>query len=128
MSVAGRTYAMDAQLTHRSDDGRLVIVSVLLEPGSENPVIQTALNNCWRGEVSRRRRTSISNVCCRRAGPISPSWARWTVPPCSEDVTWLVLKQPQQISAAQLAIFERLYPPNARPLQPALGRIIKESR
>ena len=51
-----------------------------------------------------------------------------TRPPCTEDVLWLVLKQPQQVSAQQLAIFQRLYPPNARPVQPAFGRIIKESR
>jgi carbonic anhydrase len=131
MSVAGRTYAMDAQLTHRSDDGRLVIVSVLLEPGSENPVIQTALNNLpleKGGEVA----PPAQDINIERLLPESRAYFTFmgslTAPPCSEDVTWLVLKQPQQISAAQLAIFERLYPPNARPLQPALGRIIKESR
>jgi carbonic anhydrase len=51
-----------------------------------------------------------------------------TTPPCTEDVLWLVLKQAQQLSPEQLAIFERLYAPNARPLQPAFGRIVKESR
>jgi carbonic anhydrase len=51
-----------------------------------------------------------------------------TTPPCTEDVLWLVLKQPQQISPEQQAIFERLYKPNARPVQPGWGRIIKESR
>ena len=51
-----------------------------------------------------------------------------TTPPCTEDVLWLVLKQPQQASPEQLSIFQRLYPPNARPAQPAWGRIVKESR
>jgi carbonic anhydrase len=131
MSVAGRTYAMDAQLTHRSEDGRLVIVSVLLEPGSEHPVIQAALNNLpleKGGEVA----PPAQDINIERLLPESRDYFTFmgslTVPPCSEEVTWLVLKQPQQISAAQLAIFERLYPPNARPLQPAFGRIIKESR
>jgi carbonic anhydrase len=131
MSVAGRRYAMDAQLTHRSEDGRLVIVSVLLEQGSENPVIQTALNNLPLengGEVA----PPAQDIHIERLLPESRAYFTFmgslTVPPCSEEVTWLVFKQPQQISAAQLAIFERLYPPNARPLQPALGRIIKESR
>jgi len=43
-------------------------------------------------------------------------------------VLWLVLKQTQSISSEQLAIFQRLYPPNARPVQPGSNRIIKESR
>jgi carbonic anhydrase len=51
-----------------------------------------------------------------------------TTPPCSEDVLWLVLKQPQHISPEQLAIFARLYENNARPIQPSFSRLIKESQ
>ena len=51
-----------------------------------------------------------------------------STPPCSEDVLWLVFKQTQQVSNEQLSILQRLYPPNARPVQPANGRIGKESR
>jgi carbonic anhydrase len=50
-----------------------------------------------------------------------------TEPPCSEGVLWLVMKQPVQASPAQMALFSRLYPLNARPIQPGNGRIIKES-
>ena len=51
-----------------------------------------------------------------------------TTPPCSEGVRWLVMKQPVQVSAEQIAIFSRLYRNNARPVQPGFGRLIKESR
>jgi carbonic anhydrase len=131
MTIAGKTYAMDAQLTHRSEDGRLVVVSVLFEPGAENPVVQMALNNLplERGsEVA----PPAQNVDIERLLPESRRYFTFmgsmTTPPCSEDVLWLVLKQPQQVSSEQLAIFERLYKPNARPVQPGWGRIIKESR
>jgi carbonic anhydrase len=40
----------------------------------------------------------------------------------------MVLKQPVQVGAEQVAIFSRVYRNNARPLQPANGRLIKESR
>jgi carbonic anhydrase len=50
-----------------------------------------------------------------------------TTPPCSEGVLWMVMKRPVPISSEQLAIFARLYPMNARPLQSAAGRMIKES-
>jgi len=50
-----------------------------------------------------------------------------TTPPCSEGVQWMVMKQPVPVSADQIGIFARLYPMNARPIQSASGRIIKES-
>jgi carbonic anhydrase len=50
-----------------------------------------------------------------------------TTPPCSEGVLWMVMKKPVALSNEQLDIFSRLYPMNARPLQAASGRLIKES-
>ena len=51
-----------------------------------------------------------------------------TMPPCTEGVLWMVLKQPAQVGAEQVAIFSRVFRSNARPLQAANGRLIKESR
>ncbi len=131
ISVAENTFAMDAQLTHRAEDGQLAVVTVLLEKGAENPIIQMALNNLpleKGGDVV----APGQNIDIERLLPASQRYFAFmgsmTAPPCSENVLWLVLKQPQQISPEQLEIFERLYKPNARPLQPAWGRIIKESR
>jgi carbonic anhydrase len=50
-----------------------------------------------------------------------------TTPPCSEGVLWLVMQQPLAVSARQIDIFSRLYPMNARPMQRAAGRLIKQS-
>ena len=50
-----------------------------------------------------------------------------TTPPCSEGVLWIVMKQPVQASQEQIDLFGRLYPMNARPVQAAAGRLIKES-
>jgi carbonic anhydrase len=39
----------------------------------------------------------------------------------------MVFKQPMQASPAQMALYSRMYPLNARPLQATSGRMIKES-
>ncbi len=131
MTVAGKVFDMDVQLIHRAEDGRLAIVTVLLEKGAENPVIQMVLNNLpleKGGDVT----PPAQNIDIERLLPESRRYYTFmgslTTPPCSEEVLWLVLKQPQPISSEQLSIFERLYKPNARPVQPAFGRIIKETR
>ena len=49
-------------------------------------------------------------------------------PPCTEGVTWIVLKTPMEISEAQISAFAKLYPHDVRPVQPLNGRVVKESR
>jgi carbonic anhydrase len=51
-----------------------------------------------------------------------------TTPPCSEDVSWFVLKTPAQVSAEQVARFGRVYAMNARPVQPLNGRVVQASQ
>ena len=131
ISVGGKVFDMDAQLMHKAADGKLLIVAVPLERGSENPLVQMALNNVPLepgGDVM----PPAQNIDLNRLLPESRRYFTFmgslTTPPCTEDVVWVVIKQPQSVSPEQLAIFQRLYPPNARPLQAAFGRIVKESR
>ena len=51
-----------------------------------------------------------------------------TAPPCSEGVTWFVLKTPVEISAEEINAFAELYPHDVRPLQSLNGRVVKESQ
>jgi carbonic anhydrase len=51
-----------------------------------------------------------------------------TTPPCSEDVTWFVLKHPVTISAEEIKRFSELYRDDARPTQPLFDRVVLESQ
>jgi carbonic anhydrase len=130
-SVAGRFFDMEAQLVHRTEDGKRLIVSVLLEAGGENPVIQAALNHL---PLEKGGETALPGLTLD-IDPLLPAGRGYfmfmgslTTPPCTEDVLWIVFREPRQVSAEQLTMFRRLYLPNARPVQPDFGRIIKESR
>lgn len=127
--IDGRQFAMAAHLVHRSADGRLAVVAVLLEPGPAQPLVQAVWNNLplEQGEEAAAR------------SPLDPAdllpadrryyayMGSLTEPPCTEGVLWMVIKQPVGMTTGQDAVFARLYPMNARPLQPAGGRLIKES-
>ena len=130
-TVNGQSFDMEAQLLHQADDGSTAIVSVLLEQGTENSVIQAALNNLPLengAEVAPPGQTIDTSLLLPASKDYYTFMGSLTQPPCTEDVLWMVLKQPQQVSPEQLSILRRLYRPNARPVQPAFGRIIKESR
>jgi len=129
--VNGKGFAMVAHFVHKADDGRLAVVAVLMERGAENPFVQTLWNYMplERGELVAPPNVSIDPTQFLPAERAYYTYmGSLTTPPCTENVQWLVLKQPVQVSAEQVAIFARLYSNNARPLQPANGRLIKESR
>jgi carbonic anhydrase len=51
-----------------------------------------------------------------------------TTPPCTEGVTWFVLKSPVQVSPDQVAAFAKRYPHNARPVQPLHRRMVQMTK
>jgi carbonic anhydrase len=128
--VNGKLYDMVVHMVHKNDEGQLAVVAVLLEKGSEQPLIQTLWNN-----MPLERDMEVSPTEAIDPMQLLPeNRAYWTymgsltTPPCTEGVLWMVMKQPVQVSPEQVAIFSRLYRNNARPVQPANGRLIKESR
>ena len=128
--INGKGFAMVAHLVHRDMEGHLAVVAVLLEAGQANSFIQTLWNNLpleQNEDYSPRIAIQASDLLPATRDYISYIGSL-TTPPCTEGVLWLVMKQPVQLSAEQIDVFSRFYPNNARPVQAASGRIIKESR
>jgi carbonic anhydrase len=129
--INGRAAEMSLHLVHQAADGKLAVVAVALERGEEHPVIQNVWNHLpleKNDDVAPPGFVIDANELLPRERAYVTYMGSLTTPPCSEGVLWLVMKQPLQLSAEQIAIFSRLYPGNARPVQPASGRLIKESR
>jgi carbonic anhydrase len=128
--IDGRQFDIVAHLVHKDDEGRLAVVAVLLERGSAQPIVQTIWNNL---PLEKHEEFAASVVI--DLNHLLPPDRRYftymgslTTPPCSEGVTWIVMRQPVQLSQQQIDIFGRLYPMNARPVQQAAGRLIKQSQ
>ncbi|WP_308633695.1 MULTISPECIES: carbonic anhydrase family protein [unclassified Massilia] len=127
--INGKGTEMVIHLEHRGPGGKLAIVAVLLERGRANDAIQTVWNNI---PLEKNQQVASSE-------PLDPLellpdrreyytyMGSQTTPPCTENVLWLVMKQPMTASPAQMALFSRLYPLNARPVQESEGRMVKES-
>jgi carbonic anhydrase len=127
--IDGRTFDMSAHLVHRDPEGQLAVVAVLLEKGLAQPLVQEVWNNLpleKHEEYAAPRPIDLTKLlpADRRYYTYMGSM---TTPPCSEGVLWVVMRQPVTVSPEQIAIFSRLYPMNARPVQSAGGRIIKQS-
>lgn len=128
--INGRGYDMDVHLVHQDEEGRLAVVAVLLEKGPEHPVIQTLWNHMpleTNEDVTPAEPIDL-NALLPENRAYYTYMGSLTTPPCTENVLWMVMKQSVGASAEQIGIFSRLYRNNARPIQPANGRLIKENR
>ena len=127
--INGRQFDMVAHLVHKDLEGRLAVVAVLLDRGPAHPLVQSVWNNLpleKREEVAARGSINLADLLPADRGYFT-YMGSLTTPPCSEGVLWMVMKTPMPISNDQIDIFARLYPMNARPLQQASGRLIKQS-
>ena len=127
--INGKAFEMVVHLVHRDAEGRLAVLALLLERGAPQATIQTVWNNLPLEKFETMQPTILLDPA--EMLPARRDYYTYmgslTSPPCSEGVLWLVMKQPVQASPAQMALFSRLYPLNARPVQAGNGRIIKES-
>jgi carbonic anhydrase len=127
--INGNSFPMSAQLVHKSNDGKVAVVEILYMVGNENLALKAIFDSLPTKEGEKKSLERGLNA--NHLLPASRSYYGFrgslTTPPCTEDVLWLVIKQPLEISAAQLAAFQKLYPMNARPVQPLNGRKVFET-
>lgn len=127
--VNGKAYPLVAHLVHKNDAGQLAVVAVLFKEGKDNALLGKvfkAMPKAEGGKASLEGGLNVADLLPAQQG----YWAfsgSLTTPPCSEQVRWQVLKTPVEVSKSQLAAFRKLYPMNARPVQPLNGREVLES-
>lgn len=126
-----RGFAMVAHLVHKNYMGQLAVVAVLLEAGEANP----AINQFWTYmPLGKDDRVAMppGSVDLTQMLPKDQRYYQFmgslTTPPCTEDVLWMILKQPVTLSHAQMRLFAQQFPNNARPVQPINGRVIRDAQ
>jgi carbonic anhydrase len=128
--IHGKPYDMVVHLMHESSDGKVTGVAVLLKTGGANATIRKIWDHM---PMTKGNEEEIAGVEIDPAGLLPRDLGYYTymgsvtAPPCTEGVTWFVLKTPVDISAEQISAFAKLYPHDVRPLQPLNGRVVKQT-
>jgi carbonic anhydrase len=127
-SLDGKLAEAELHLVHKSADGKLAVVGVLIESGPDNPAFKTVWDNLptqpgpvqnVKAEVNAASLLPAVQTTYRYTGSL-------TTPPCTEGVQWYVMTTPVQMSADQIATFTKIVEGNNRPLQPLNGRTLAE--
>lgn len=125
--IDGKAFPMEAHFVHADKDGNLAVVAVMMNDGATNK----ALAKVWSELPTKAgdHQTLTAQVDPAALLPTDRDYYRYdgslTTPPCSEGVTWLVMKDPVTASKAQVDQFAAALPgPNNRPVQPINARLV----
>lgn len=124
-TIHGKHFPMEMHLVHKSKDGQLAVIGVLMEEGKHN----AALDPFWsKLPASPDEKTRLDHLAAN-VDQLLPSLkttysydGSLTTPPCSEGVKWVVMTTPIQLSKDQIAAFQKIIHENSRPVQPLNGR------
>ncbi|GJJ79755.1 carbonic anhydrase [Pasteurella canis] len=127
--IRGKSFPLEAHFVHADKDGNLAVLGVLYVLSSENQ----RLAPIWHNFPQKAGETHTLDTAFdpTKLIPKKRDYYRFsgslTTPPCSEGVNWLVLKQYDNISQAQVDAFSTLMKGhNNRPIQPINARVIVE--
>lgn len=123
-TVNGESYAMEMHLVHKNEVGQVAVVGVFIKEGKENQAFAPLWSYLPKEE--NKRLIYEGKVDVLSMLPMDKRYYHYlgsfTTPPCTEGVYWYVLKQPVELSKAQIDKFRSIISGNNRPVQPRNGR------
>ncbi len=129
-AIKGKHYPMVAHFVHKNAAGQLGVVGVLIQSGKSDGALAPVFAHLPRpGE-----KITVDDLTLDLSALLPTSLGYYsfegslTTPPCSEGVSWMVLKQPTSLPPSQIAAFRKLIGSNARPVQPQNDRTVQESQ
>jgi carbonic anhydrase len=128
-TIGGKNFPMEAHFVHGAEGGGLAVVGVLMKEGRSNPAFRQIVKTMPAAEGPAVKADASINPHAML--PHRLAYYRYsgslTTPPCSETVEWLLLVDPIQVAADDVAAFAKLYPMNARPVQSDNRRFVLRS-
>ena len=129
--VNGKGFDMVAHLVHSDSEGHLVVLAILFKVGAFNPTLEILWKNI-PPELDKAIESSTVSVNVEGLLPRQYGYYTYngslTTPPCTEGVTWYVLRSTSTLSGEQLATITKLYPHDNRPIQKLNHREVLESK
>jgi carbonic anhydrase len=128
-TINGRYSVMELHVVFQDANSNLAVIGVLYRIGKANPFLAKILSAGLPEKttsspvtVTLNLETAFTDLSSYYTYPGS-----LTTPPCSETVTWLVLRRQAELTASQFEEFQRVLGNDFRPRQPLNGRVVLAS-
>jgi carbonic anhydrase len=124
--IDGKSYPLEGHLVHADDKGNLAVIGIMFDLGAANSVLTAA----WAAMPDKAdgKNALAAPITATGLLPSNQDYYRFngslTTPPCSEGVTWIVMKEAMTASQAQINQFVAAmgHTANNRPIQPIHAR------
>ncbi len=124
-TVDGKHYPMEVHLVQKNNDKDYAVIGVFFKEGKENALLKKYLDKFPKKKGTYKADESFD---LNQLLPADKSYYHYkgslTTPPCSEIVSWYVMKEPIEASKEQIEKFSEILHNNYRPVQPLNGRKI----
>jgi len=128
-TLNGKAFAAELHIVHKSADGKLAVVGIMIEEGATaNPAYQPLLDS-MSAQKSDVKDAGVKINAADLLPKVQTTFrysGSLTTPPCLEGVNWNVMTVPVQLSADQIAAFTKIFEGNNRPVQPVNDRPLVE--
>jgi carbonic anhydrase len=121
----GKAWPMEVHFVHKTAEGKLAVVGVMVKSGAENATLKPLFANLPAGEDAKNQVEIDPAALLPGKLEYFTYDGSLTTPPCSEGVHWMMLERPISASDAQIRAFRKLFPHNARPIQPLHARVVE---
>lgn len=124
--IEGKAFPLEVHFVNKAEDGNIAVVGVMFKEGKENALLSKYLKDfpAAKGKVDAEGKIELAKLLPSNSSYYTYSGSL-TTPPCSEIVTWFVMKTPVEASKEQLTKFASILKNNFRPIQALNGRKIK---
>ncbi len=124
-ALNGARSAMEVHFLHTHPSGRFAAVGAFLTGGGNNAAFEQIMRAAPAREgVANLQQPLDPTALVPAEGALYRYEGSLSTPPCSETVEWTIFGSPIAVAEADIAAFRKIYPNNARPLQPVNRRFV----
>ncbi|MCS3532626.1 carbonic anhydrase [Chryseobacterium sp. JUb7] len=130
-TINGMRYPLELHFVHKAADGSVLVIGVMVKEGQENSYFEKLKVFKNLAKNSKEESDIVFNP--EKMYPKNKGYYTYfgslTTPPCSDNVTWIVFKNPIDMTEEEIEeISKHLPKSNNRPLQPLNGRKVLSTK
>ncbi len=125
----GKNFDMEIHFVHQNANKQFAVLGLMIKEGASNPYLEKTWNILPPEEITEAVKLTEPIDLMSLLPKDKKSFqynGSLTTPPCSEDVEWVILEEPIEMSKEQIDKFRNIFSGNNRPVQSINEREVKE--